>query len=88
MRIPVYMEVSMKSGIIELSHAKTGTRIMQMRAETGSMGTIDRLDPSGRYDSDNFWILAKPADNAVFEDGLFDPKKKLTIKRFSFELNK
>lgn len=78
--------VDTSTDTLTLVHPKTKVTLAKFKLET--MGTMDRMDVSGNYDNDNYWIALKPADEAVFtRNGLFS-KYKLVVKQFIFELVK
>ena len=79
LRIPVHLHVERSAGIVRLTHGKTGVELMKMRCDLSAFGTFTRLDPSGNYEADNYWIGVKPDDSTVFHAGLFDPKRHLVI---------
>lgn len=79
LRIPVHLHVERSTGIVRLTHGKTDVELMKMRCDLSAFGTFTRLDPSGNYEADNYWIGIKPDDSTVFHEGLFDPKRHLVI---------
>ena len=62
LRIPVHLHVERSTGIVRLTHGKTGVELMKMRCDLSAFGTFTRLDPSGNYEADNYWIGVKPDD--------------------------
>ena len=85
-RIPVHLHVEGATGIVKITHGKTGVELMKMRCEPAAFGTFTRLDPSGNYEADNYWIGVKPDDGTVFEGELFDPKRRLVIEHAVYRM--
>lgn len=84
MRIPVYLDIDEASSSVTATHAKTGVQVFKLKCEEDTFSTFTRLDPSGNYDADNYWIGYKPADCVVFEQGLFNRNTKIEISQINF----
>jgi hypothetical protein len=79
------MDIEPKTGIVTLTHIRTGVELAKLRCEFSAFGTMTRLDKDGLYDSSNYWICVKPSDETV-GGGLFNPKNSLQINSFTFDL--
>lgn len=73
------LRFDLATNTVTICHRKNGTNLMQIKLESGSEGTMARITPE--QDCDNFWIGLKPADNFVFQTGLFS-RKRLVVQQF------
>lgn len=81
--IKCVLEVDERSGIVTL-RSRYGAILAKIRCDMNGFGTFTRIEET--EDCDNYWIAVKPGDSAVFEEGLFDSRKKMSVKQFEFDM--